>query len=601
MDKIAVVNFGCQYTHLIGMGVRRLGVYSEILPNDVPFESLGDYKGIVLSGGPRSVYEDGSPRCDPRLFGGDIPVLGICYGFQLMAHEMRGIVGKRNQGEYGEGMIKVIRRSPLLEGLDEIERVWMSHGDSVISMPGFRPLAFSDNDILAAAANEERGLYGLQFHPEVSHTPKGRQILGNFVLGICEAKPEWTAGRYIDLSVERIREQVGDGHAKVFASGGVDSTVAAALATRAIGDRATAVHIDNGFERKGEAERVREMLKEAGISVQVLDKADFTLRRVGRSLDPETKRHIVGNSYIEALYDEFPGFQDDSKAFLVQGTIYPDSVESGEGVGNQAALIKSHHNVAAGKVKELKARGRIVEPNIDLYKHEVREVARELDLPEATSKRHPFPGPGLSVRYVGRILKARNHEQTCLRASEILGNHSMDGVVVPIGTVGVKGSHRDYGNLVLIEAERERYDDAREASNKLGNWIPGITRAALVLDGESHGQEDWNGISRMQITRERLSLLREADHIAMRNVRKFGIYDNISQMPVILFPGPGKRPWIALRPVVTPDFMTLRPPEIPKEMGWDYFEETAGEIRGLGVGGVVLDTTNKPPATTEWE
>ncbi len=601
MDKITVLDFGCQYTHQLGEGVRKAGVYSEIVPHDVPYDALRGSKGLILSGGPESVYEKGSIRCDRRFFSGEMPVLGICYGHQLMADDLGGTVGNDGSGEYGEGRITILNNSPLFAGLDSEETVWMSHGDSVLKVPeGFEVLAYSGNGIIAAMGDESRRLYGLQFHPEVSNTPRGKKIIQNFALNICGAKPEWKADNYLERAIAEVRRQVGDGHAYVFVSGGVDSSVAAVIAYKALGNRVTAYHVDNGFERKGEAEHVKEMLENAGIHVEVLNTQDITLGRIGRTLLPERKRLIVGDAFVDALYQQIPGFEGNKKAFLVQGTIYPDSIESGEGVGRSSALIKSHHNVASALIKKLKANGRVVEPNIRFFKYEVREFAEQIGLSIEISRRHPFPGPGFAVRYVGRVMKPDDDTQHA--ASAILDEYGLRGVVVPVGTVGVKGSHRAYGSLVLIEGEREQYEMIRQVSNRLGNEVPGITRAALILAGKYHSQEEWNDVRRMHITSERLGILREADDIAMRNLVSHGMYDKISQMPVTLFPGPERIPWVGIRPVVTPDFMTGRPPYIPEEMTWEYLDTTSQEIMGkTPVGGVVLDTSSKPPATVEWE
>lgn len=601
MDSVAVLDFGCQYTHQIGEAVRRAGVFSEILPCETPVKELERFRGIILSGGPDSVYGKGSPRCERGVFSMGKPVLGICYGLQLMAHELGGEVRHTGKGEYGEGRIKVKKESPLLEGLGE-GVVWMSHGDSVVRVPeGFGVLAESDGGLLAAMGDEGRRLYGLQFHPEVAHTERGERVIRNFVLGICGCNLGWKMDDFIESATRKIKEHVGDGRAVIFASGGVDSTVAAVLCQRALGERVRAIHIDNGFERKGEAAWVRKTLKEAGVDVEVIDSSRETLERIGKELYPERKRHIIGDAYIEALFRSLEGFESDERAFLVQGTIYPDTIESSEGVGNKADLIKSHHNVASGLVKRLREKGRLVEPNTMLFKHEVREIARLLGLPRELSERHPFPGPGLGVRYVGNVSHSEDFENNILKSSDILGEYGCNGVVAPIGNVGVKGSARKYGNVVLISGDRSHYEKICEASNRLGNEIAGITRAAYIIDGKEHSQEEWSGIKRMPITRNGIDLLREADSIAMSKLEGCGLYKNISQMPIVLFPGPEK-PWVALRPVVTPDFMTLRTPRIPQEITWEYLEGCTKEILALDlVDGVVLDTTNKPPGTTEWE
>ncbi len=599
MDAIAVLDFGCQHTHQIGEAVRRAGVFSEILPCETPAKELERFKGIILSGGPKSVYQ-GGPKCDPAVFSMGKPVLGICYGLQLMATELGGNVEHVGRGEYGESSIRITGESPLLKGFGG-GTVWMSHGDSVTRVPdGFRILAESDG-LMAAMGNDEMGLYALQFHPEVSHTENGDAIIRNFVLGICGSRPEWSMEDFLESSVRKIREQVGDGHAVIFASGGVDSSVAAALASRALGERVRAIHIDTGLERKGEVEWVVRALGSAGIGVEVEDFSGPMLERLGRETDPERKRAIIGDAYIEALFRRMRGFEHDSRAFLVQGTIYPDTIESSQGVGNKADLIKSHHNVASSMVRRLREQGRLVEPNALLFKHEVRKIARLLGLPSELSERHPFPGPGLGVRHAGRVFRPDDYSETRNRAEAILREHGLEGLTVPVGSVGVKGSARAYGNLVIIRAGREEYETVRKASNMLGNGLRGITRAALLLTGRLPSQQEWDSIEPMPVTREGLAMLREADSIAMGLLEGMGLYEKVSQMPVVMFPGPDK-PWIALRPVVTPDFMTLRPPGIPRELPWEYLEGAARRVMDTGMfGGVVLDTTSKPPATTEWE
>jgi GMP synthase (glutamine-hydrolysing) len=607
MDSIAVLDFGCQYTHQIGEAVRRQGVFSEILPCETPARELERFRGIILSGGPDSVYREGSPKCDPGVFSLGKPVLGICYGMQLMARELGGEVRHTGRGEYGEGRIRLEGQSALFRGFPE-GVVWMSHGDSVTRLPvGFEPMARSGSGLLAAMGNEERGLYALQFHPEVAHTENGDRIFRNFAIDICRCRAGWSPGNYIDEAVREIREQVGDGHAVVLASGGVDSSVAALLAKKALGDRVRAIHIDTGFERKGEGEKVKALLEGYGIPVDVIDASEHTLKRIGNELDPERKRKIIGDSYVEVLYERLSGFEKDKSAFLVQGTLYADSIESSKGVGNKADLIKSHHNVGSELITKLRDSGRLVEPNKRFFKRETRIIARMLGLPKEISERHPFPGPGLGVMYVGNVFRPDDYRDVKTSAGNILAESGFGGFVVPIGNVGVKGSARAYGNLVIIKGDRERYDEIRQVSNRLGNEIRSITRAALLLEGRDFSQDEWDSIKPMHITRRRMELLKEIDSIFMSSLESSGLYGNIEEMAVILFAGP-ERPWVALRPGITPDYMTVRPPRIPGEMEWDFFDKSIRQVMGNpgvrelgGIDGVVLDTTNKPPATYQWE
>jgi GMP synthase (glutamine-hydrolysing) len=609
MDSVAVLDFGCQYTHQIGEAVRRAGVFSEILPCETPAKELERFRGIILSGGPANISENPniSPRCDRGVFSLGKPVLGICYGLQLMAHELGGDIRHAGRGEYGEGRIRVLKGSRLLDGFGD-GIVWMSHGDSVTRVPeGFDILAESGNKLLAAMGDEERMLYGIQFHPEVSHTENGDRIFRNFVLDICGCKAEWKVGDFIEDAVKKIREQVGNGHAIVFASGGVDSSVAAVLAKKALGDRVSAIHIDTGLERLGEGEHVRRILKGFGIDVRVIDASDYVLGRLMNENNPERKRKIIGDAYVKVLCRELKGFERDDNAFLVQGTLYADSVESSGGVGTKADLIKSHHNVGSDLIGSLRQKGKLVEPNKLFFKRETRQIARRLGLPEEISERHPFPGPGLGVMHVGRVFKPEGYGDSKKRVLAILGEEGLGGVVVPIGNVGVKGSARAYGNVVLIRGDRKRYHDIRKASNRLGNEIRTVTRAALVLSGKAYEQHEWDSIKDMFITRKGLKLHKEVDRILMSKLREHGLYSKIEQMSVIIFPGP-ERVWVALRPCITPDYMTVRPPAIPGEMTWEYFDAAVNAVQGServrelgGVDGVVLDTTNKPPATYEWE
>ncbi len=504
---VIVLDFGAQYAQLIARRIREARVYSLILPYDTPVAQLLAHRpqGIVLSGGPASVYAPGAPRVDPALFAAGIPILGICYGMQLMAHLLGGRTAAADQREYGRTRLFVDDGADLFAGLEPRLICWMSHGDSVVALPpGFVVLAHTDRSPIAAMADRTRRLYGLQFHPEVSHTPWGVEVLRNFLYGVCRCEPTWTMASFVDRAVSAIRAQVGDGRALCALSGGVDSATAAALVHRAIGDQLTCVFVDHGLLRKGEAEQVLATFRDTfQIPLVHVDARDRFLARLRGVADPEQKRRIIGEEFVRVFEEQAArlGRID----FLVQGTLYPDVIESGT---RTAARIKTHHNV--GGLPERMA-FRLVEPFRDLFKDEVREVARQLGLPDRMVMRHPFPGPGLAIRVLGEVTAeklALLREADAiildeLREAGLTGQlWQAFGVLLPVYTVGVMGDARTYGQVVVVRAVTSEDgmtadwarlpDEVLEAiASRITREVPGITRVVYDLTSKPPATIEW--------------------------------------------------------------------------------------------------------------
>jgi len=570
-----VLDAGGQYCHLISRKVRELGVYAEVRASETPAAQLGSAKGIIISGGPSSVYDPGSPTVDPAIFSLGAPVLGICYGLQLMAFLLGGEVRKGEKGEYGLARLDLDSASdPLFEGLAGEQQIWMSHRDQVVSLPaGFHVAGRTATCGVAAFAAPERGLYGVQFHPEVAHTTRGREYLANFVFRVCGCRPDWDPRHRVPLLEQEIRECVGSRSVFFFVSGGVDSSVAFTLAVRALGaGRVRGVYVDTGLMREGETEFVRRM---PGIAVE--HAAEEFLTALAGVTDPERKRHIIGEAFVgvqERIIESRSLL--DERWILGQGTIYPDTIESGGTA--KASLIKTHHNRVAG-IQRLIESGRIVEPLKSFYKDEVREVGRELGLPAELLDRHPFPGPGLAIRCLCSEFDAP------LRAVP-------EGVVIPVNSVGVQGDSRSYAPVLAIEALNH------SRATELINRLSGVNR--VIAPAELAGRLLELEVRAASLTPERIARLRRADAIVRRLSHESGYDRRVWQFPVILIPlGTAAAPdSVVLRPVDSVDGMTAQ--SVPMEA--DLLRRMSAELLGVaGIAGVFYDLTHKPPATIEWE
>jgi GMP synthase (glutamine-hydrolysing) len=508
-EEVVVLDFGGQYSQLIARRVRECGVFSELLPHHVGVDEVlrREPKGVILSGGPASVYEEGAPPLDARLLELGVPVLGICYGMQLIARELGGDVQGAEVGEFGRSQLSVRAQGRLLAGTPDEQTCWMSHRDTVFAPPpGFDALASSTGSPVAAFEASDRGVYGIQFHPEVVHTPYGQRVLTNFLRDVCECEQTWSPASVIEDQIDRIRAQVGEGHAICGLSGGVDSSVAALLVHRAIGDRLTCVFVDHGLMRKNEGEQVIAAFRDHfHVSLVAVDASDRFLARLEGVTDPEEKRKRIGAEFIRVFEEEAAKLQD--VGFLVQGTLYSDVIESGGGTG--AATIKSHHNVG-GLPEDLEFE--LVEPLRALFKDEVRAVGAELGLPERLVWRQPFPGPGLAIRIVGgeatreRLEILREADailQDEIRKAGLYRELWQSFCVLPdIRTVGVQGDTRTYGNVIVIRAvtsddamtadwARLPYDLLEQIASRMIGEIRPVGRVVLDITSKPPGTIEW--------------------------------------------------------------------------------------------------------------
>jgi len=521
-SKVLILDFGSQYTQVIARRIRECQVYSEIIRFDTPAAEIAALKpnGIILSGGPASVYDKGAPQIDPKLFSLDIPVLGICYGLMLMANHLGGQVVFTGRREYGPGMLHINNGSELFDGLGNQLEVWNSHGDEVTALPkGFRVVGTTKGCDFAAVEDRQRKVYGLQFHPEVAHTPRGREVLQNFLFRICHCAMDWTMGSFIEEACARVRKQVGDQKVVLGLSGGVDSSVTAALLHKAIGDQLTCIFVNNGLLRAREEEVVQRFFGENfHVRLKYVDASERFLALLKGVTDPETKRKLIGNEFIKVFQhatEELLEQDRQNKArkhggykFLAQGTLYPDVIESVSIGGNPAQVIKTHHNV--GGLPE-KMHFELVEPVRQLFKDEVRQVGRQLGLPKEIVYRQPFPGPGLAVRILGEVMPER---LSILREADTIVQSEMEAadwyykvwqsfaVLLPVQSVGVMGDQRTYENTVVLRIVQSQdgmtadwvrvpYELLARISSRISNEVKGVNRVCYDISSKPPSTIEW--------------------------------------------------------------------------------------------------------------
>lgn len=579
--QVAVLDTGGQYTHLIARKVRELGVYADVVPSETPAHELKDRRALIISGGPASVYEEGSPTVDPAIFHTGPAVLGICYGQQLLAHHLGGSVRKGDKGEYGLATLEVFSPGLLFTGVSGRQQIWMSHRDTVEQAPeGFEVIGTTATCTVAAISSVNRRLYGVQFHPEVVHTQNGKQILTNFLFDIAGCTSDWDPRHRGALVEQHIREVAGDRNVFFFVSGGVDSTVAYTLCLRALGEeRVSGFYVDTGLMREGETAYVRRLFAALGSrNFSIEEAGEQFLGALDGICDPEEKRAIIGAQFVE-VQDRIlrTGHFLEGNWILGQGTIYPDTIESGGTA--KADLIKTHHNRVAG-IQKLIDEGRIIEPLTSFYKDEVREIGRELGLPEEFLERHPFPGPGLAIRCLCADAIARPFETS-------------DGWILPVSSVGVQGDCRTYRPVLAIRGE-----NLHERAVELINRLPEINR--VIAEIETSVPMAAMRVHPGGLTPSRLDRLRYADAIVRRICDQSGFEKRVWQFPVVSIPfgAPDAPDSIVLRPVDSVDGMTAQSVPIePKVLAVIVAEV----MRIPGVSGIFCDLTNKPPGTIEWE
>ncbi len=599
IPQIAIIDFGSQYTHLITRRIRQLGVLANIYSSEIKASSLKGVKGLILSGGPNSVWDKTAVKYDKSLFKLQIPILGLCYGHQLIAQHFGGQVKSGKTKEYGFATLQVTENSQLFTGISNNTRIWMSHGDSVFKLPkDFLAIAKTFDCPVASMVNEKKNIYGLQFHPEVAHTKEGMKILSNFIFKICKCKKDWSLDKYWNQIVEEVKTKVGNRNVFLLVSGGVDSTVCFALLEKILGkNRVFGLHIDNGFMRLNESRRVKDFLAKAGFcDLTVIDASDKFLEATKNLIDPEEKREVIGDTFLK-VKDQLMKFKKMKQKdwVLGQGTIYPDTIETGG--TKHADKIKTHHNRVKAILKLMKM-GALVEPLADLYKDEVRQVAKKLGLSAALINRHPFPGPGLSIR----VLCVNGQESKISKISEIgkirkIVGDELKTMILPLKSVGVQGDNRTYKNPALISGNIN-WEKIHKLSVKITNEILGVNRVVYLVQPKKVNFKKIK-LKKAYLTKERLDLLRTVDEIVNKEIKKYKIDSRIWQFPIVLAPlGLNGGETIILRPIESKEAMTVNFYQIKKSI---LNSITSKIMRIKGVDMVMYDVTNKPPATIEWE
>ncbi len=604
-DTIAVIDFGGQYAHLIATKLRRLGVHSVITDPQDGVEAYDGLKGIILSGSPALASQGEEQDYEKGIYDLPLPILGFCFGHQEIVQHYGGKVEHRAR-EYGPADLHLtFKDTPIAQGLDDVEQVFMSHGDSVVSLPagfvevGYSRLGDGEPHAYAAVADDERRRYGFQFHPEVDDTVHGETMLANFCFAVCGCEPTWRMDRFLQEESARIRDQVGDRGVFLLASGGVDSTVCAWLLNHALGpDRVHLLHIDNGMMRLHESRKVVEAFKEHEVShhIHFKDASDIFLGALGDTVEPEKKRLIIGNTFIDVFQQEARALGIES-FLLAQGTIYPDTIETGG--TKRADTIKTHHN-RVPIIEEMIKKGQVVEPLSELYKVEVRELGRALGIPEEFVARHPFPGPGLGVRCLCAHGAPEGFDAAALKeaAAPHAAKHGLSVLPLPVSSVGVKADLRSYEHPLMLHGEGWTFETASLAAGSIFKYVAGVNRCVVALGPAAPSRAETVPTT---MTRERLDVLRLADDAVMRGLQRHGLMDTVWQCPTVLVPvriDDGEGELVVIRPVLSERAMTARVAPLPPAL----LDELRDEILAIhGVSAVAYDVTTKPPGTIEWE
>ncbi|MBF0353294.1 MAG: glutamine-hydrolyzing GMP synthase [SAR324 cluster bacterium] len=595
-EIIAVLDFGSQYAHLIAKRIRHLGVYTEIFSPSVDISKLEHAKGVILSGGPASVFAENIPAFNPEILSMKLPLLGLCYGHQLIGQQFGGTISNTGKGEFGKTQLELAGESPILAGVPHSSQVWMSHQDSVTIVPAdFRVIARTVQCPVAGMQHKALPIFTFQFHPEVKDSVWGTAILNNFI-NICEIQGNWSMQQFVDEAIMEIRRIVKDRQVLMFLSGGVDSSVAFALLNHALGhEKVLGLLIDNGFLRKNEAQKIMHRYHQCGFeNIRLSDSSEMFLKQIGKLVDPQEKRKSVGTTFIQ-IRDQFVqelGLEG-ANWLLGQGTLYPDIIESGG--TEHSEVIKYHHNRVQA-VQDLIQQGLVIEPLKELYKDEVRQVGALLGLPDELVWRHPFPGPGLSIN----VLCSTGNE-TLLSASAVeqlkaVVPDSFESGILPVKSVGVQGDQRTYTHPAVLIGPRD-WDLLEQVSTTITNSLRAVNRVVTLLYPETLPDLK---IHEAYCTSDRLDLLREADDLATRALKQAGLMREVFQLLVILLPiaSGNTGECIVLRPVCSEDVMTAQFAKI----AWDVVLPLAHEIGKIaGIEAVFYDVTHKPPATFGWE
>ncbi|MEK7673503.1 MAG: glutamine-hydrolyzing GMP synthase [Patescibacteria group bacterium] len=600
MDKIAVLDFGGQYAHLIANRIRKIGVYSEILDGATPADKLKEYKGLILSGGPASVSAPDSVKCDPKIFELGMPILGICYGHQLIAYNLGGTVEKGKVREYGAAVVNFKDKPGIFAEVKDQENVWMSHFDQVTKLPeGFELIAYTNDCPIAGMINLSKKIWSIQFHPEVVHTPCGMGILTKFV-DLTGAKKEWDIDNYIDQILEEIKVKVGDRKVFLMISGGVDSTVAFLLLDKALGpERVYGLFVDTGFLRLNEREEVEAALRAIGVTnLHVYDAKEEYFEALKGVYEPEKKRQIIGDLFLDIQAKVSNDLNLNPEEWMLgQGTIYPDTIETGG--TKHADKIKTHHN-QVDRIKKMAEAGKVIEPLNQLYKDEVRIVGAKLGLADKMVWRHPFPGPGLAVRTLCAPAEdyPEGYKEAEARITEVVQAEGWEAKILPIKSVGVQGDERTYKHPVLLYRESFSWDGLSTLGTRLTNQFNEVNR---VLVGLYPQEIKEFYVPDSQLTGDRILTIQRADKVVMDFIYEAKIDKEVWQFPTVLIPLSVNEPGtesIVLRPVCSEEAMTANFYQMREE----HLKELTERLKKVpGISGVFYDITNKPPGTIEWE